>query len=79
MDLLEQHKEMMDVLNKIEENTRETLMTLEELAGYDTIKSLNKKALEHAKNEKLNARKERDEQEIEQEPANEEENQPQAS
>ncbi len=81
MDLLEQHKEMMEVLNKIEENTRATKEILEELAGYDTIKSLNKNALEFADNDKSQALQERETSEAipEKIPANEPEGQPQAS
>lgn len=81
MDLLEQHKEMMEVLNKIEENTKETKEVVLAMAnGMNRIinktvdqKDWNPIDLSNVSN------KESSDPIPETEPANEPEGQPQAS
>lgn len=81
MDLVEQHKEMMSVLNKIEENTRETKETV--LAMAKGMNRVINKTVDQKDWNPIDLSKVSNEETLdpiqEQEPANEEENQPQAS
>ncbi|MCZ8238592.1 MAG: hypothetical protein O9310_09165 [Leptospiraceae bacterium] len=81
MDLLEQHKEMMEVLNKIEENTKETKEVVLAMAnGMNRIinKTVDQKDWNPIDLSKV-SNKETSEAIQETEPANEPEGQTQAS